>query len=450
MKKNSALRSRLVFAVVLAAVTLWSPAARELHIASDDREQMEVSRDVAGGRWGRLLEFHDQVHLIPLFRLVRLPFDLHFPERFHWMHAVAVAAHLASVVLLYRLSRRYLEEAGALAASALFALNGLGAEALIIKSQNTYVLSLPLVLGALLLLLGGRAAAAAGALAAGVGLHAETVLPAIPAVLISYYLLEGPREKRRAAWIACGAPLVMGGLAWAALGSPELAAARASHSGVAARLWDGVWGAALHYGFLVRHEPPSGWVVAAGALGLAAALAAARNRRLPAAGLALSALPLVAILMLRGGAGYQTSRYCYQSFVAVALAAGAAVDRAAATRFRTAAAALLVALAPVYYLNQRSILQRKTALLRFTPSVTREFWTGWAAFFDSLPPGFRLPAAEVEPGLWTPDIFALCNPKGRPGVTALGRREATAADCENFRLQAAGREALRLSKTGCD
>jgi hypothetical protein len=116
--------------VLAGAVALQWTGSRELHVGSDDRTMMAASRDLAAGRWDRLLAPQGD-HLLPLLRLVRLGFDLRFPDGFYWLHALTLAAHCGSTALLFRLSLPHLGAVGATAAAACFAWNALGAGALV-------------------------------------------------------------------------------------------------------------------------------------------------------------------------------------------------------------------------------------------------------------------------------------------------------------------------------
>ncbi len=449
-----------LLAMVLAtAAVLWAPAAGELHLGSDDRQLMAVSRDLAAGRWDRLLD-PQLVHVFPLFRLLRLWGDLTFPGGFLWLHAVAVAAHLASVVLLFALCRRFLASAWAsLATAALFAWNALGTDAFIIKSQNPYVLVVPFLLGGLLCLLrmsegGGRRWAVGGGLSllAAAGFHVTLAIPSIPAVFVAWHLLSA-RRRRRAAWLACAAPWVTAGWLWldrAGAGSIWQTEFHSSPWRLLARLGEGLAGTVLHFGFLVRHGQPAWWVMAASTTALALLLWRLRkDRRLSwlVAALLLAALPAWLTLTARGAGAHQLSRYCYQSFLAVAVAVGVAVDLSLTHRGRRRVilAALLIAAAPGYYIAESRILEQKTRLLRFNNTVRREFWLGWCDFFRQARPGLRVPPLPIEPSLLATEVVRICAPRGLPGVVLLDAAGAGAGDCEEFRRLAleSGRIAIR-------
>lgn len=369
---------------------------------------MAVSREAAAGHWNRLLSTQGE-HFLPLFRLLRLPFDLYFPAGWRWLHALTLAAHAGSVWLLYALSKAHLGRWGALTAAFLFGWNALGAEALIIKSQNTYVWCLLSVLVALACLVRSRPFGCGLALAAALCIDAPLALAAVPGLLLGCRLLNASLPRRVVVG-ACGLPATLGVVAVWCLRSPA-----ASHTVLTERLWDGASGALYHYGFLVRHGPPERWVLAAAVAALSLLLYTLADRRWLLTILTLTILPTWIILSFRGAAGYQTSRYCYQSALAVAVAAGAV---AGLPRMRRAAPVALLVMAPLYYWNQHAILQTKLALLRFAPSARSEFWIAWRTLFERSPT-VTLPIVEVEPNLRTDEVFALLYPRGKPGTTLL-------------------------------
>ncbi|HYM12172.1 MAG TPA: glycosyltransferase family 39 protein, partial [Bryobacterales bacterium] len=229
----------LLFLALAAAVKLWWPPARFLLVMpSDDTQLMAIDRAVLAGHWDRLLTPQD-VHVYPLFRLIRLYFELHFVERYSWLQLVALAAHLSSVVLLFLLCRRFLRTRwAALLAAVFFAWHALGRVAFLRKADNPYVLSLPFLLGALYCLyrLEREASRRWGAgcflcLLLAVGLHSMAAMLAIPGILAGYQLLApapGARHKA-AAWLACLLPALAGGGLWAAAWLPSAASRPAGH-----------------------------------------------------------------------------------------------------------------------------------------------------------------------------------------------------------------------------
>jgi len=315
---------------------------------------------------------------------------------------------------------------GALTAALLFGGNALGAEALVIKSQNTYVWSLLLVLVALACLVRSRSFGCCLALAAAMCIDSPLALATLPGLLLGWRLLNPSLSYRAVVW-TCGLPAALGGVAVWCLRSPT-----ASHTDLAKRLWDGASGALFHYGFLVRHSPPERWLLAAAAVALTFLLYALPDRRWLLTILALTIFPTWIILSFRGAAGYQTSRYCYQSALAVAVAAGAL---AGLPRLRRAAPVALLLLAPLYYWNQHAILQRKLALLRFSPSTRSEFWIAWKTLFERSP-SLTLPIVELEPNLRTDEVLAILYPRGKPGTILLDPAHAGPGSCAALLQQA--------------
>ncbi len=207
-----------VLAVAMAsAAALWVPLRRNLAFGTDELELLAVSRRIGAGEWGKLLAPQD-VHIFPLYRLARVYFDWRFPLYDPWTYGAAVAAHLASALLLYALSRQWFETAAAaVAAACVFGWYASGGEALVIKTYYTFVWSLPLILGALYTLTRGRARWAGVLLLGAVGLHSMAAALSIPGVLAGYYLLGRDRRRDRAAWLACGIPFLTAVVLWATL-----------------------------------------------------------------------------------------------------------------------------------------------------------------------------------------------------------------------------------------
>src|SRR5712692_4398073 len=145
-----AIATVFVLALILAAAArLWWPTEFLLVIPSDDTQLMTVDREVLAGDWKKLWAPQD-VHVFPLFRLIRLYFELHFAGRFRWLQLVVILAHWISVLLLFGLTKQYLRTSGgALVVAGLFAWNALGRVAFFRKADSSYILSLPLILGAL-------------------------------------------------------------------------------------------------------------------------------------------------------------------------------------------------------------------------------------------------------------------------------------------------------------
>jgi hypothetical protein len=417
---------------------------------------------VARGNWSKLLA-PALLHVQPLFRLLRLPLDSGFPRRFRWMHALAVTAHLASVLCLFLLCRRWFARGVApLAAAALFGWHALGAEAMVIKSANSFVWSLPFLLAAIWWMSGAgesvrRHALAGLACLAAVGIHSLGAAAAIPGILAAYYLLgrpgAGSRRADRAAWGACGVPFLTALVLWFWLVLPTAAPAEQmgqtpnDASLALARLGDAVYGTILHFGFLVWRRPPGPVALAAAALALASVgllLRRATAGRWLLAVLAVAAGPALAAFLARTSAGYQGSRYAYQSFMAVAVAGGCVVhllERAAERRpaaRRLLVACLLAAAAGYWWTQQQSVAHRLRLLQQEVP-VPAAAWFAWDEFLDrmaaeALASGrtVRLPWVELYPGVATYEVFAACRPRGQAGVEALAAGSNHAADCLDF------------------
>jgi hypothetical protein len=450
--------SKLFLALLLsAAVALWWPSHDDVFMGGDDVLLLRVSHEIAAGHWGGLLT-PQSIHVLPLYRLVRLYFDVHFPDHFQWLHAVVVLAHLASVWLLYVLSRRFFASAAAaLAAATLFAWHALGAEAFIVKSQSTFVLSLPFLLGGLYCLVRRREAAAGLCLAAAVGLHSMGAVAALPGVLLGYYLApRGPDRRRESdslgAWLAVAAAVVLGVLLWLGWGMtiesaghiPGIPAGAGPLREILLRCGLGLQGVLLHFGFLVRRAPPGPAAEAACVAGLAALLFLLRRRpagRWVVTALAMAVPPAFATFFLRDPLGYHLSRYSYQSFVPLAVAAGAALDlalEAVAPRpaWRRALCLALICLAPLYYVTQRNSLRLREEALRLRGSLPRQVWIGWRDFLSAQaargPRPFRIPDVRVAPDLALRQVVELCFPEGNPGLLPLTREQTRAADCAAF------------------
>jgi hypothetical protein len=252
-------------------LALWWPASSQLHVGSDDREMMAVSREVAAGHWNRLLSTQGE-HFLPLFRLLRLPFDLYFPAGWRWLHALTLAAHAGSVWLLYALSKPHLGRWGALTAALLERPRRRGPG----HQVPEHLCLVPAVgLGALACLVRSRPVGCGLALAAALCIDAPLALAALPGLLLGWRLLNASLPSRTVVW-ACGAPATLGVAAVWCLRSPA-----ASHTVLTERLRDGASGALYHYGFLVRHAPPERWVLAGAAAALAILLYTLPDRRWP-------------------------------------------------------------------------------------------------------------------------------------------------------------------------
>ncbi len=106
---------------------------------------------------------------------------------------------------------------------------------------------------------------------------------------------------------------------------------------------------------------------------------------------------------------------------------------------RVAAGVGLLCSAGWYYRVHSISVESKVTLLQSDPSLFRDFWIGWASFFDRVSADgvasakpFRLPIAKVDP-VWTSrDVFVVCSPGGRPGIRWIPAEETHGADCRTF------------------
>ncbi len=454
---------RTVLLVILAAsLLLWEKGRDVYFLGSDDLIFINRSRAIAGGDWGRLLEPQGP-HVLPLFALIRLYGDLGFPGRYQSMHHLTIAAHLAAVILLFALSRRYFQTAAtALFAAALFAWQALGGEAFLIRSQSTFVLSLPFLLAGLYLLLSmdhdhpvRSAAGGCLCLSLAVGLHSLAAVAALPGVILGYHLLGRSRETRRSssdalAWTACAAPLLIGGAAWIRWGLPALndehrAQLPAIRDQLLGRTLDALHGVILHYGYIVRRLEPTRLVLTVAVLGLLALLLALRKEpggRWIVTILALTVGPLFLSLLLRTQSGFSISRYAYQTFLAVAVAAGAALDLFLAKMKNRPLVAigvilLLAAAAPLYYRSQQERWSRiLTSLeeMQTKASLYRGYWMGWQSFFDQVAASgeVRLPPLTLDTRWTLADAFELCNRPRNSHIKRLSPQATNARDCLDF------------------
>jgi len=437
-------------AILVATVLLWGPWSNVYFIGPDDVKLVQASAALAAGDWSQLLAPQD-VHVLPLFRLLRLWPDTHFPEEFHWLYRLSLLAHLASTGLLFMLSRRWLgASASALAVAALFGWRTLGGDALLISSQNTYVVSLPFLLGALVCLDRLQrpnrrtwAAACLACLSVAVLLHSLVAAAAIPGVLAAYYLLLRSKESDRLVWIACGLPLLLAMVLWRLWGLPGLRTSPDSRHFLAAdwgaQFCEALLGTALHFGSHVWRGRPTARVLAA--LAAVCGLLLWRLRDRPAArwvlaSFALTAGPAFLIFLVRTSETYSHSRYAYQAFLPIAVVAGAALSLALswlASRpaLQAAVLALLLATAPLYYLSQRDYLARLGSLHQ-SRGLPREYWLDWKRFFESAPGPLRLPRMALRPTWTVREVFTLLYPNGKSGIEPAGD-----SDCAAFQHLAA-------------
>jgi len=451
-----------LFVVLAASLLLWEKGRDVYFLGSDDLIFINRSHAIAGGDWRRLLEPQGP-HVLPLFGLIRLYGDLGFPGRYQWMHRLTISAHLVSILLLFVLSRRYFQTgAASLFAAALFAWQALGGEAFLIRSQSTFVLSLPFLLAGLYLLLSMStdhpARSAAGGclcLSVAVGLHSLAAAAALPGVILGYHLLGGSRETRRSssdalAFAGGAAPFLIGCAAWARWGLPGLneehrTQAPAIRDQILGRTADALHGVILHFGYIVRRIEPTPLVLTVAALGLLALLLLLRKEpggRWIVTTLALTIGPLFLSLLLRTQSGFSISRYAYQTFLAVAVAAGATLDllltKSKSRPILASGVLLLVAAAaPFYYRSQQERLSRiLTSLeqMQTKPSLHRDYWIGWQSFFDQVSAWgeVRLPPLKLDRRWTLADAFELCNRPQNSNIKRLSTEATKAQDCIAF------------------
>ncbi len=419
----------VVLAAALGAtVALWVPLRRSLAFGTNELELLAVSRQIGAGEWGKLLAPQD-VHVFPLYRLARVYGDWRFPLYDPWTYGAAMAAHLASVLLLYALSRQWFETAvAAVAVACVFGWHASGGEALFIKTYYTFVWSLPLILGALYALSRGGAAGAGFLLLAAVGLHSMAAALSIPGVLAGYYLLGRDRRRDRAAWLACGIPFLAAVGLWATL------AGRGTTLGPGLpSLFGGARETLRLFSYLVWLRDPDKWMVAAVVAGLALVVAALRGRagaRWVVTAVLLVAVPVGVGVAIRKKA--RQPRYRYPAGVALAVAAGGAVD-AVSRRWKGAAVVLLLAAAPVYYWQQR----RYRDSLSPGDFATTEFLEGWNTALEravtrAAPEGLRLPAVQLKPWFSGAEFVAVAHPGGDARIRVLAAPETRLEDCLKF------------------
>ncbi len=458
----------LLSAVLAASVRLWWPPSDFLLVVpSDDTQLMAVDRAVIAGHWSRLLTPQD-VHVYPLFRLIRLYFELHFVERYAWLQFVGIAAHLCSVLLLFLLCRRFFHSSwAALLAAVLFAWHALGRVAFLRKADEPYILSLPFLLLAVYCLQRLRTsphpAWAAGCLlclVAAIGLHSMAAMLAVPGVLLAYYAPRpqgpdaklGARRCRIAAWLACLLPTLAGACLWLSAW-PSLARSRpAGHRPIPHNfgdfftwLVDALRGTLWHFAFLARRTHPTPAAIAIAGIAFAAILFAVRRQpsfRWILVVAALAVPPVFVTLFVRSSNDYLTSRYFYQSSLLAAVAAGVAFDLLlAALAHRPAlalsAAAIILAAAPFYFSSQQRLVEKTVRELQSGPASTRQFWLAWTGFFNRAAagkdsPSFRLPHVLLGSSIYLDEVFNICNPRGKAGILVLPAALTHAADCVAF------------------
>src|SRR5579884_1925044 len=412
----------LLACVLLIAARLHWIYAQVLEILPDDILLMGVSRKIAGdwsGIW-KLLWTPQHIHVLPLFRLLRLPFDLHFPAWYAGLHAVVVAAHLASAALLYALARRYLRSRwAALATAAFFAWSTAGDEAIVWKAASPFALSWTLLLLGLWLLVQDTATsewiAAVALLEPSAAVRAlRASAAAWIAGAVSWLALVPRSVNLRHYWRAGGASAgVLLRLVWAARDTLHSCIYQL---GLAVRVLPG------NYRFSILFAVP---------VLILAALWGWTNLRWALASACLT-LPLLFVIMLVRAEPevWKINRYAYQSFTLWAMFAGAVWDGLQRKwqkrpRLRLALALAAPVLALGYLSSQLSVARHHRDELLAQPMNQPAFWFGWDAVFHaasqrSLQAGkpMRIPLVPAIPGLELTQVYQICEPQGLPGLFA--------------------------------
>lgn len=437
--------------VLLIGARLHWVKADVTQILADDHILMGGSRHLEAGQWRQLWAPQND-HLLPLYRLVRLPFDLHFPAWYKGFHALVVIAHLGSAAVLFFLARRYGRNAwAALVTALLFAWSTVGDQALLWKAAAPFVFSLTfLLLGAWLLTqpTALAAASAAAALACSVGFFSGALF-ALPGIFLMIFLLE-PARRRRALVICLGVALA-GAATWIVFVSPHVDLAHYGGPGLFTRLVRALvytlraylYQLAMGLRLFSLHD----------LLALPPALAVVLLRRhlnvhwnlIP---LALTAPLLFLITFIRQDPGvWSVSRYGYQGYVFWAVLFGGVLDAflrrlEAWPRWRTGLLALLPIPAGLYLaVHFSAARQERDAMVGHT-EVSRDFWLGWDRFFRlasahrvQIGKPLVLPSLNLT-GTNVQTIFMLCHPRGLPGWT-LSHGHGTPEEQQEFRSEVA-------------
>lgn len=440
----------LVLILVIGVWVHWIYGTA-IDIGSDDVLLMEGSRKIDAGVW-RHIWAPQHAHFVPLYRLARLPFDLHFPAWYAYFHALVLAAHLASTVLLYLLARRYLRSKwAALLTAALFGWSTVGYEALVWKAAAPFAFSWTfLLLCAWCLTRTGPAwtAATAASLFCAVGFFSGALF-AIPGLFLWSWLLE-PQSRRgmlriclaagllgSAAWLAFVVPAIDFHHYWAfggakvALTTRLLWAVGDTWNAYAYQLGVGLGGPDLRYLFLL--------LLAAGLFLLRRKL----NTRWILSVFVFTLPPLLIILLIRRAPEvWKVSRYAYQSYVFWVVLLGSLADallwKLEPRRMWRITLLAVLPLCASCYLVQNSGAATDVAR-KLQPQNQQRFWFGWEAFFrlasqhrTQLGAPLRVPSVEILPDLNLQTIYVLCHPRGLPGITLQPGAVGTAQEQEEF------------------
>lgn len=449
----------LALAVVLiAGARLHWVEADLILIEYDDLQLMDASHKIAAGDWGRLWR-HQNIHWVPLYRLVRLPFDLNFPLWSVRFHALVVAAHLAGAAFLFLLTRRYLRSPwAALVTGMLFAWSTVGDEAIVWKAAAPFVFSWTLVLaGAWCLGRNGRLwrAAALAALLGAVSFFSG-VLFVIPGLAAGILLLEP--GARRATLAVSAAAWSAGLAAWLGLVASQESIqhyweAAAPTASVATRFaWaaSDTWNAYVYQLVLGVRLPYSATaLLAAGTLALALILLRRHFNSRLALTFLLMTLPMlfVTVLIRRDVDVWKISRYSYQSFTFWAVALGALLDAIlswleAWPGRRKALLALLPIPASLYLAAHAYVVDHHREAFRSRLVNLQAFWFGWDSFFRlasahrvELGRPLFLPFVRVQEGFYLPALYNLFHPRRLPGLTFQHGVAGTPEQQEEFRQE---------------
>ncbi|HYM12990.1 MAG TPA: hypothetical protein VEU62_19785, partial [Bryobacterales bacterium] len=179
------------------------------------------------------------------------------------------------------------------------------------------------------------------------------------------------------------------------------------------------------------------------------------NLRWIAGMLAMTALPLAAIVMFRHAPDvWSVNRYGYQSYTFWAVTLGALLDAAlgrieARRPGKGQRAALAVAAAAVYFAGHLLILERSRDDLERHVIASRAFWVGWdrafrlaAAHRVEMGAPLAAPAIDLPAGINAQTVFELCYPRGLAGITERPGDAGTLQERREFR-----EEILRARET---
>ncbi len=433
----------LLIVILAVGVRLHWLQSSVIFILPDDIRLISASHEIQAGAW-RLLLAPQDIHLLPLYRLLRLPFDAHFPSWYVRFHALTVAAHLSSVVLLYLLARRQLHSPwAALVTTMLFAWSMVGDEAVVWKAATPFVFSWTFLLLALWLLTRPGpvwGAAAAGALLCAVGFFSGALF-AIPGVLVAAWLLH-LGSVRRAVTVCLGAWLV-GSLAWIFFiwTRTDLTHYWRFSSATAGPLTRLAWAAGdtLHsyvyqLDLLVRLVPEQ-YAAPLAVLAIFALYLFRREINAPWiwSALALTLPPLFVTLLIRRDPHiliWRINRYQYQSQMLWIAVLGSLFDALlrrlrSQPHWRAALLATTPLLAGLYLTGQYGVARHHRDSFLAQPMASPHFWLGWNRFFRlasthsaELASPLRIPFVEALPGLSLHVVYHLCYPQGLPGLIA--------------------------------